>query len=257
MLIAMAVWDTEENGRTWMTQLTLEALAKTVNFQKHRLIISDNGSCWATQHMYPRYGAIISGIVKNGENIGTANAINNAWRFRVPGEHCVKMDNDAVTLTPGWADAMELVFERLKFIGILGLKRPDLDEWPLSEGDYKSRLTAVPHTKGEPWYIIEEVNHAMGTCQAYNATMLKKFGYLYQPTVYGFDDSLAATRCEELGYQSAFLHGFLVDHVDPGGDEASRLKRESAGRDLDKYFKIMREYQSGVRPVYYDGGFRD
>lgn len=44
-LIAMAVYDTEENKRAKLTYRTVECLLKTVDFNKHRLFIIDNASC--------------------------------------------------------------------------------------------------------------------------------------------------------------------------------------------------------------------
>ena len=44
-LIAMAVHDTVENGRSKYTEKTLRTLLDTVDWHDHRLIIVDNNSC--------------------------------------------------------------------------------------------------------------------------------------------------------------------------------------------------------------------
>ena len=44
-LIAMCVYDTEENQRSEYTNKTLQSLAQRVDFRKHRLIVVDNSSC--------------------------------------------------------------------------------------------------------------------------------------------------------------------------------------------------------------------
>ena len=108
-LIAMAVWDTVENKRTAYTARTLESLRDTVS-GKHRIVIVDNGSCDETKrilHLYSGYHGF--SVITLPENIGTARAVNKAWQLREVGEHCVKMDNDVVIHSKGWADELEEV----------------------------------------------------------------------------------------------------------------------------------------------------
>jgi GT2 family glycosyltransferase len=225
MLIAMAVYDTEHNNRTWMTEKTLLSLRDTVdfgnfgesassaNYGKHMLIISDNGSCEDTHAVYAKMRHELPFVlIQNDENLGTAKAINRAWRLRQLGEHCIKMDNDVVIHNPGWVDRMEEVFERDDTIGICGLKRKDLAEAPWADGDMKSTLHMLPHVAGQTWLVVEEVRHVMGTCQAYSSALLDRIGYLVQPGVYGFDDSLSAVRARVAGFRSVFLHGVEIDH---------------------------------------------
>lgn len=258
MLIAMAVWNTEENKRTELTERTLVGLANTVDFDKHRLFISDNGSCEATQTLYKEVQHPPFTLIENGKNIGTAAAINNAWWHRKPGEHCVKMDNDVVIYRPGWIERIAFVFRRDPTIGILGLKRKDIDECPGHELDfYNSTLEMLPHERGEPWQVLEIVQHVMGTCQAYSSTLLDKIGYLTQPYVYGFDDSLAATRARVAGFRSAFLHGWDIDHIDPGGTEYTQWKRDKAGEYMQAFLTLRAQYESRTEDPYCDGGFKN
>jgi len=256
MIIGIAVWDTDQNARSWMTRETLLSLARTVDWDRHRLIVSDNGSCKATKDLYKEMkGELPFRVIYNGENLGTANAINMAWRLRESGEAAAKMDNDVVILQPGWADLMEEAFARDPAIGICGLKRKDLDERPDHPNLwYRSRLRMLPHKKGQRWLIVEECQHIMGTCQSYSSALLDKIGYLYQPGVYGFDDSLASLRAHLAGFKTVFLHGIEIDHIDPGGDDFLAWKQSQAQKQMPEYHKLIAEYQSGVRPVYYDGG---
>lgn len=268
-LITMAVYDTVENERTWMTKATLQTLRDTVNFTRHQLMVSDNGSCEETHALYKEYDDIITFISYNRKNLGTAKALNKLWRHKQPYHKCVvKIDNDVVIHRPGWLDLMELVFERCKDVGICGLKRRDLQEWPIRtymDGSrwWLSKLRAVPHKMGEPWLIIEECMHVMGTCQAYRGELVgfdTKFGFLWQPRLYGLDDSFAAYRMGLLGYRSVFLHeGVPIDHIDPGGTEFVEWKKREAGKVIGtgQFDEIKREYKSGERSVYYDGGFDD
>lgn len=253
MLIAMAVYDTVENNRTWMTSATLESLWDTVDWDKHRLIVSDNGSCPATREMLTKWPAR---VLYNGRNLGTARAINKAWHLRKPGEHCVKMDNDIRIHQAGWADWMEDVFDRDPTIGICGLKRKDLYESPFTEGPYKSTIRMLPHEKGQRWLIVEEVNGVIGTCQGYSSALLDKIGYLTQPGIYGFDDSLASVRARVAGFKRVFLHGFEMDHLDPGGDAYCQWKIDQANEHWPTFNGEVALYECSVKDVYYDGGFK-
>ena len=254
-LIAMVVYDTIDNGRTVLTKRTIDSLMQTVNFSRHRLVISDNGSCEGTRDFFRFCVDFPFTLIENGGNIGTANAINRAWSLRERGEHCIKMDNDVVIHQPEWADWIEDVFARESKIGICGLKRKDLDERPWSkEWWYESRVYMLPQEKGQRWLVVEEVQHVMGTCQGYSSAFLDKIGYLYQPGIYGFDDSLAAFRARVAGFKSVFLHGFEIDHIDPGGNEHTEWKRRHAGEHMAEYQRLRDGYRSGELNVYYDGG---
>ena len=257
MLIAMAVWDTEENGRTWMTRATMASLAETVDWSKHRLIVVDNGSCAETQDMldwWTSAGCFPFSRLEFKENLGTAAAINWAWRHRNPGEHAVKMDNDVTFYQAGWADWMEDAFDRDPTIGICGLKRKDLLECPWSDNDaFKSEIRMLPHEPGQRWVVIEEVRHVIGTCQGYSSALLDKIGYLVQPALYGFDDSLSAIRATVAGFKSAFLCGFEIEHLDPGGGAYGQWKQDQVAAHFPDYDDAVAFYKIGARDVYYDG----
>lgn len=252
MLIAMAVYDTKENQRTELTRKTLESLERTVDWDRHRLFISDNGSCRDTTKLYKEFDFPF-GVIYNGKNLGTARAINKAWMRREPGEHCVKMDNDVIIHQQGWVDWMVDVFDRDPEIGICGLKRKDLDESPWNDVSwFKSKVYMLPHEKGQRWLVVEEVQHVMGTCQAYSSALLDKIGYLNQPGVYGYDDALASVRAEVAGFKRVFLHGFEIDHLWTGLEEYTKWKRGQAGKYGGEYQEMRLQYQAGELPVYCD-----
>lgn len=257
MLIAMAVWDTVENGRSEQTRQTIESLDKRVNLARHRLIISDNGSCQETQDLYAAYSEFMPfTVILNGENLGTARAINRAWSYRKPGEHAVKMDNDVVVNYTGWADEMEDAFGRDPTLGICGLKRKDLEERPDHHvPHYQSTLRMLPHQPGQRWIVVEDANHILGTCQGYSDGLLSQIGYLYQGDwKYGFDDALASLRAHVVGFKTSFLPHIDLDHVDPGGNDYTRQKAEDAGAVMQKYGEIVLSYRLGQRQAFYDGG---
>jgi len=253
-LIAIVTYDTPENDRAWMTRDTLDSLSNTVDLHKHRLFIVDNGSCEETLSLirvlpnrWPN-----TTLIENGENIGTARAINKAWMHREPDEVAVKMDNDVVVHQDGWLDIIEETFLREPSIGILGLKRKDLDERPGNPiSHYQSVLHMIRQEKGERWIVVEYVNHVMGTCQAYNPLLLEKIGYLEQgDTPYGFDDALSAIRCKVAGFKSAFLPCIEIDHIDPGGTDYCKWKTDIAGKNFTAYNEAKDDYFNGKRPIY-------
>lgn len=252
----MAVYDTEENNRTWMTQETLLSLSDTVNLDKHDLYVIDNASCKETKNLLEELkGPLGFKLITNEQNVGTAKAINMAWKHRVLGQHVIKMDNDVVIHQSGWLELMEEAISREPLIGIVGLKRKDLAENPnVPEGDWrKSYLAMLPHEPGEKWIVIEQVHHVMGTCQMYNSTLIDKIGGLYQMNgLYGFDDALAATRCQIAGFINVFLPQIEIDHIDNAANETyTKWKQDYAGEMMAEFHKAKEEYLSGKKDIYY------
>ena len=257
MLIAACVYSTDQYNRLATTRRWFETMRDTVDWSRHRLIVSDNGSHQPMFDLYKEFQEqLLFKVLDNGSNLGTANAINRAWREREPGEHAVKCDHDWIVHQAGWADYFEDVFYRDPEIGIIGLKRRDLDERPWGEGWKQSTLRMLPQEKGQRWLAVEEVNHVMGTCQGYSNALLEKIGYLYQGNwPYGFDDSLAAARAAIAGFKSAFIVGFDIEHIDMGGDEYTDWKHKVAGDAMRWFNHTRKQYQSGKKDPYYDGGF--
>lgn len=263
-LIAMAVYDTEDNGRSEFTARTVDSLAKTVNFQntKHRIIVIDNGSCPETKKILNKeqgwfnrqVGEDVFTIITLPSNLGTAAAINQALKLREPGEFFIKMDNDVVIHKAGWVEEMEEAISRMPKIGILGLKRRDLCESTYSiNTDQRSKLIEVPHEVGQKWFVVEDCKHVMGTCTMINPTLLDRIGYFYQMDgLYGFDDSLLCVRSTIAGYMNCFLHGVDIDHIDPGGTAYTDWKAKYAGEMIGKYAEAEQAYKSGMRDIYYN-----
>jgi GT2 family glycosyltransferase len=247
-LIAMAVYDTEENGRTAYTKRTLQSLISTVDLSKHRIHVVDNASCAATKRVLKDFEPYIT-IHTNGQNLGTAKAVNIAWKERVPGEHCVKMDNDVVIYKKDWCDDLELAIALDPTIGIVGLKRKDCWENPNRTDFYKSEMHLLGGGNNR-WLPIEKVHHVMGTCQMFNSALLDKIGYLYQPRLYGFDDSLAAIRCQVAGFYSCFLPHIEIDHIDTGETPYQGWKEKHAGEDMRTFNEIKNAYINGTKPIY-------
>lgn len=266
-LIAMAVFDTVENQRTSLTEKTVKCILDTVDLTKHRLIISDNGSCEDTLYFYEElaekyvdyFNDALSPfpnriqIIRNKENLGTAKAINLAWKQRLPNENAIKMDNDVVIHHNNWVDEMEAAIARDPKIGQCGLKRKDCWESPSTDNEfYHSELHMLSHKPGESWIVVEQVNHVMGTCVMHSSALLDKLGYLYQPKLYGFDDSLMSARSILAGFKNVFLPHINIDHIDPGDTPYQKWKEKHASSQWIEYHETLAGFQNGNIPLYYN-----
>ncbi len=251
-LIAMAVYDTAENQRSKFTKVTIESLLETVDFNQHRLIIVDNASCEETKELLRKYSAAQSiMVITNEVNVGTAKAVNQAWKYREPGEHLIKMDNDVDINYVNWIEELEEAIERDPSIGIIGLKRKDLMENPFRNDMFKSELRMLPQERGQRWIIVEEVQHVMGTCQMYNYRLIDKIGGMYQMGgIYGFDDTMAAVRAKVAGFKSCFLPHIEIEHIDPGDNPYQKEKEKYALGMMDKFNEEKNLMLTGQKSVY-------
>ncbi len=259
-LLSCAVYDTEDNKRTWMTDATLKSLNRTVDWTRHRLFVVDNASCQATQELYETAQRDILHrvyppfeLLKNSTNVGTAKAVNRGWARRRPGEALGKLDNDVNIHQAGWADEIEEVFRRESMIGMVGLKRKDLEESPTNKNPwYKSTLHMTAHKPGERWMIVELVGHVMGTVHVFRSELFDKIGYLCQPSEYGFDDSLASWRAHLAGFDTAFLPHIEIDHLDPGDTPFQKWKQDHSGAQMARYNEIKELMRTGKMSIYHD-----
>lgn len=249
----MAVYDTEENKRTEITDNCLDSVIGTIEIEKHRIFIIDNNSCAGTKRVledYSRYENVQ--VITLPENVGTARAINQAWKLRKPGEHCVKMDNDIIINSPGWVDELEEAIRRDPTIGQVGLKRKDCWEWPGHEhADWRSELHMLPHIPGEPWQIVEKVKHVIGSCVMHSAALLDKCGGLFQFGKYGYDDVIYSHRCHIAGFYSCFLPHINIDHIDPGDTPYQSWKEKHSGEYTQQVIDLVHEMYNGTKPIYY------
>lgn len=253
MIIAFAIHDTEENQRTNITRKCLLSLRDTVDLTKYRLFFIDNNSCQETKDLLSAFQSEYPcTIITNEENIGTAEAINKAWKYRYSGEHCMKIDNDVIWYQKGWVELMRECLDRDKNIGIVGLKRKDCWERPTHlNPDYKSELIMLPQVGGQKWIVVEKAKHIIGTCQLYNSDLLDSIGYLYQPGLYGYDDVLASWRSQLAGFKNVFLPQIEIDHIDNGDTPYQGWKEKHAGQYTQGVITLVNEYIAG-KSLYYN-----
>lgn len=254
-LIAMAVYDTAENQRTKYTLETLRSIDRTVDLNKHRMFVIDNNSCEETKELLDiwKQSHLTGTLITNETNLGTAEAINLAWKQRQPGEHCIKMDNDVVIHTKGWVEELEYVVNTDPTIGQAGLKRVDCWENPDHVSDfYKSKLRFLKNEKPERWFVVEEVKHVMGTCVLHSSALLDKVGYLNQPGVYGFDDSFMSLRSRVAGFTNVFVPHIRIEHIDTGDTPYQKWKELEASSKWTDYNYFVTGYSEGTISPYYN-----
>lgn len=256
MIIAMAIWNTVANQRFASTHATIENLFEQVDRTRHRIFLINNGS--DDQRTLDFLKSVAASgwatVIHNDTNLGTARAINKGWKHRNKGEHCVKMDDDILIHQKDWPDQLDEVFAREPKVGLSCLKRKDLGECPWAEDEHaRSRLIMLPHKPGERWIVVEQVNLCMGTVQAYSSALLDKIGFLYQPGLYGLDDSLAAVRCNVAGFAGVFLPHIEIDSCDNIEPEYTAWKRLVAGKDFPEFERLQRGYRDGSIPIYHGG----
>jgi GT2 family glycosyltransferase len=252
-LIGMAVYSTEENQKDDCLDKTLWSLAQTVDFEKHQLILSINAFTDLTKSIISNYGHMISKVIWNDGNIGTAEAINKCWKERRPGQHCIKMDDDVVIHSPSWIDTMIEAINRDNKIGQIGLKRKDCWEYPYHENpDFRSEMHMLAHDAGNPWIIIEKVKHVIGTCVMHSSDLLDKVGYLRQPSQYGYDDVLMSHRANIAGFISCFLPHIEIDHIDDGQTPYQDWKHKHSGEQTQAVIDLTHRMYRGEEPIYYN-----
>jgi GT2 family glycosyltransferase len=255
-LIAMAVFDTIENKRSEYTRKTIQSIAETVDLRKHKLVIVDNNSCKETkdliQYFCKYHERLNIEVITLPENLGTARAINQAWKLRKQGEHAIKMDNDVVIHSVGWVDEMEEAIRRDKKIGQIGLKRKDCWECTWHESDdFRSELIMLPHIAGERWQIVEKAKHIIGTCVMHSSYLLDKVGYLYQPSLYGYDDVIMSHRAHLADFYSCFLPHIEIDHIDTGATDYQSWKEKHSGKQTQKVIQLVHDMYNKIKPIYY------
>lgn len=247
----MAVFDTEENGRSEYTELTIESLIRTVDFEKHKTVIIDNASCKRTKDILKLLNKDNFTIITLSENIGTAGAINMGLKLRKTGENCVKVDNDIVIHQSGWIDEMDEVILREPSIGIIGLKRKDLRQTPYdADPQFRSALFQLSHDPGQRWIIVEVTNDIMGTCTMLSSRLIDTIGGYAQPKCYGFDDSLLNLRAGLAGFKKCFLPHIEIEHLDNGQNKYSQEKISIANTAWPEYQAWHQEYVDGTRRLY-------
>ena len=110
----------------------------------------------------------------------------------------------------------------------------------------------LPHIPGHQWRIVEKVRHCIGTCVMHSSDLLEKVGYLYQPSIYGYDDVIMSHRTQLAGLYCCFLPHVNIDHIDPGGTEFQSWKERHAGEHTQEVIKLVHAMYNGSKSIYYE-----
>lgn len=269
--ICMAVYSTEDNGRAEYTKFTLEMLLRTCDFNKHSLIISDNGSCGEMHDYYLifklRWVKMFPGdhldIIFNGRNLGTSGAVNKAIKLAREkygkDQFINKSDDDIDVIYINWLDEIEECFRRDPSLGQINLKRHDLEQCPDHHVEwYRSKLRMLPRVKGESWLIVEETDDLIGTCGTFNPRMLDKIGYMYQNNLlYGWDDAFQSLRCRLSGFKTCFLPHINIRTIDTGGTEFTKWKEEYTGEHMNEMSTIYNAMKTGSVDYFYEPNWEE
>lgn len=251
-LIGMAIFSTPENKKDDCLHKTLASLAETVDFKRHRLIVSVNAFTDKTLDLLRYYNWIIEEVIFNEGNIGTARAINRAWLKRKPGEHAIKCDDDWIVDRAGWADEMEEAIRRDPKIGQIALKRTDCWEHPEhADPDYRSVLYMLPRIPGQTYIVVEKVKHTIGTCVMHSSALLDNVGYLFQPSRYAYDDVIMSHRSYIAGFYSCFLPHYTLHHIDEGKTEYQPWKEKHAAEQTQNVIELVHAMLRGEKSIYY------
>lgn len=253
-LIAMAVYCTEENRKDRCLASVLRFLGQTNAASIHNIYFCVNGMTELAEDMLRGFckDHRTARILYMPTNVGTAKAINAAWRFRKPGENCIKMDDDICVYERDWVEQMERAITADPLIGQVGLKRKDCWEWPGHEHpDWRSGLRMLPHIPGERWQIVEKVKHVIGSCVMHSSALLDKVGYLYQPSLYGYDDVIMSHRSYIAGFYSCFLPHINIDHIDDGKTPYQGWKEKHSAEQTQGVIDLVHEMINGTKSIYY------
>lgn len=240
-------------NRIELTMQCLNSLFETTDPELYSLMIVDNHSEDGTvDYLHTLTNPQIEDIFYNDENLGTAEGLSRVWKIAYQREqHVGKQDNDVIFYDTGWLGKMLYVVEVAENVGLVGLKRRDLEEKPNhNEPFYRSELFTLPNLQ-----VIEIVNHVMGTCWLVSNRLLNAIGALRQIGLYGLDDSIYCHRAHLADFLTVFVPDVAIEHIDPGDPkypEYTQWKREMAGKDLASgaYRKLLGEYKSGAIPLF-------
>jgi len=236
-----------------MTQACLTSLFQMTNPALYKLMIIDNGSTDGTVDFlrtltHPQ----IEDIVYNGENLGTARALNKGWKIAAErGQYAGKLDNDVVFYDNDWLDKAVSVLNDTVDVGLVGLKRRDLEEKPNhNDRFFRTRLVTLPSGQ-----IIEIAEHVIGTCWIVGTQALEDVGALVQIGPYGLDDSLYCIRLRLCGLVPVFLPDVAIEHIDPGHPkypEFTQWKIDKATEVFQSgaYDKLRDSFVNKERPIY-------
>ena len=240
-------------NRLEMTKRCLDSLFLMTNPALYRLVVIDNGSTDGTvDYLKSLTNYQIEDIIFNEENLGTAQALNMGWKIAASrGQYAGKLDNDVVFYDNNWLDKVISVLDQTEDVGLVGLKRRDLEEKPNhNDNFFRSHLFALPSGQ-----VVEIAEHVIGTCWTVHTRTLEEVGALVQIGPYGLDDALYCIRLRLAGMVPVFVPDVAIEHIDPGHSKYPEFTQWKIDRATEvfqsgAYDKLRDSFINGERPIY-------
>jgi len=219
---------------------TLYNVRLTTDAKLYRHIVVDNGSTDDTRQVCENLKVE---RIKNIENVGIAQALNQVLLRLEPGQRFMKLDDDLTFFNPGWMEAMLQVLEDDNLIG--GVAVPRL-------GREADQLCGSIHTNGSQW-IVEATSNWWSNCAMYQYEAVRDLGSFWQPGLYGYEDELTGVRLRKLGWRTVYLASFRVLHN--GSWQTKRelpqyRKWKLEERTKKDIRKLMADFETGVRDAF-------
>lgn len=255
-LLAMVTYN-----RLAYTQKAVTHLLKTMT-GRAQLVIVDNGSTDGTatwlQEAIRKEDDKLKGnlLLLLRSNMGTAKAINAAWKLRNPGQLCAWMPNDVTIQDANWLSHAQEIFNRYPDIGTVNVK------WagnPYSLDNYnfalRSTLVGVVPCQQYSSHDIELAPNPFGAALAANPKLIERIGGFEQPYQYGWDDILYLVRSGIAGFRNVFLAGLGADHFDTGSPMVNTqayidFKAQQAKAGQAQIGGLIHAYANGLRSLH-------
>jgi len=190
-------------------------------------IITDNGS---TDMRIKRWALTFANkFIDNGENIGNAQALNNAMKVAT-GDIIVIAGNDIKLPRPWLSEAIKLL--QNKDVGLVGFGNVEGKEETINEQD------CITHPHG-----------TVGVC-VFRRSLLDRVGYFATFSKYGYWDGDFSARVRMSGLKDVYLKNIQPDHIgeDHGEDTAYRKMKDVEAK---KAWPKIKELRGKYRPTAY------
>lgn len=217
------------------------------------LYIVDNGSTDGTAEFLAQLpiGFPEVHLVLHPTNLGTARAINSAWKNRTRGQVCAYMPNDVEIADADWLQHAQDAFRAYPDVGTINLKWARV-VYSLNNPNPALRTTLAGQVQGADGVVhaLEECLNPFGAALVANPALIDRIGGFNQPDLYGWDDILYLVRSKVAGYRNVFLADCGVNHFDDGSvqgntQEYLEFKKRQAYAGQQKMLNFIKYYVRG------------
>ena len=205
-------------NRLESTKLALASLQATTGPDELELQIVDNGSTDGTVEWFGTQDFSVDCLE---ENVGCPQALNRVLeKWRKPGQHVIKLDNDVEILTPGWLPIWLDFLNNVPNVAMIG-------------GFHRGMKEAVTTVLAYDYLRIA----SMGNFVLYSGAFMDHVGYfdvLAPNHLYGFEDNIMVAKAYALRWLLVVLKEVQWEH-----------RQSSWGPSYDK-----RKHIEEMRPLF-------